>query len=107
MLPNLALRHLRRSMPLALSLPLIGLASQVMAQANQGIDFSKANTLGNSWTTWIMGNPVTWFFSTAFVIVGIMAALNRAPWAWLLYVVIGALIAMPASTLVSNLNSFL
>ncbi|MTH62471.1 TrbC/VirB2 family protein [Paracoccus litorisediminis] len=107
MLPTPALRQLRRAIPLVLSLPLAGLASAAFAQANQGIDFTKANTLGNNWTTWIMGNPVVWFFSTAFVIVGIMAALNRAPWAWLLYIIIGAIIAMPASTLVSNLNSFL
>ncbi|MDS9469676.1 TrbC/VirB2 family protein [Paracoccus sp. MBLB3053] len=107
MFPNLALRRFRRAIPLALSLPIAGFASRALAQANQGIDFTKANTLGNNWTTWIMGNPVVWFFSTAFVIVGIMAALNRAPWAWLLYIIIGAIIAMPASTLVSNLNSFL
>lgn len=100
----------RRSFALPIAIGLLlasGLASSALAQANQGIDFTKANTLGNNWTTWIMGNPVTWFFTTAFVIVGIMAALNRAPWAWLLYIIIGAIIAMPVSTVVSNLNSFL
>jgi len=101
-------RRMASALPVAACLLLAGgFGSRVLAQASQGIDFTKANTLGNSWTTWIMGNPVTWFFSTAFVIVGIMAALNRAPWAWLLFIIIGAVIAMPVSSIVSNLNSFL
>lgn len=88
-------------------LMIAGAHSQVLAQAAQGIDFTQATTMGNNWTTFIRGNPVVWFFTTAFVIVGIMAALNKAPWAWLLYIFVGALIAFGATRAVTNLSGYL
>lgn len=81
--------------------------SQVLAQATGGIDFSQATEMGDSWLTFITGNPLVWFFTTAFIIVAVLCALNRAPWAWLLYIFIGALIGFGAPRVVADLTAFL
>ena len=76
-----------------------GLFADAMAQS--GIDFSKGDTVGNGFITWLKKNPVVWFFTAALIFVGIAAALNRAPWMWLVYILVGAFIAFGASKMVT------
>lgn len=79
-----------------------GLFADAVAQT--GIDFSKGDQLGNNFITWLKKNPVLWFFTAALIIVGIACALNRAPWMWLVYILIGAFVAFGATKIVNSLS---
>lgn len=79
-----------------------GLFADAVAQT--GIDFTKGDQLGNSLINWLKKNPVLWFFTAALIIVGIACALNRAPWMWMVYILIGAFVAFGATKLVTSLS---
>lgn len=86
-----------------LVLALVGLtASGALAQ---GVQFSKIDTLGNSFLTWIKGNPVTIFFTVALIVTGLLAAFNRISWMWVLMICVGAFFAFGASNIVTQLKA--
>lgn len=77
-------------------------ATDVMAQ---GIEWEKIDSVGNGFITWFKNNPLTWGFTAAFCITGLMAAFNRAPWWPFVVVIIGAFIAFGSTTFVTGLRS--
>lgn len=97
----------RQSLLLALvsAAVVTSLAGDAFAQAGSGVDFSKADTVGNSFVTWIRGNLATVVFTVAFVLTGFLAAFNRISWLWVLLVVVGAFLVFGAPAFVTSLRS--
>ena len=62
------------------------------ALAQSGVDFSKADTVGNDFVAWIRGNIATVFFTVALVLAGFAAAFNKISWMWVLMIAVGALL---------------
>ena len=91
---------------LALCLLLVALlglaATDAMAQQ---VEFSKIDTLGNSFVTWLRGNPITIFFTVALIVTGLLAAFNRISWMWVLMICVGAFFSFGATNLVSQLKA--
>jgi type IV secretory pathway VirB2 component (pilin) len=91
---------------LALCLLLVALlglaATDAMAQQ---VEFSKIDTLGNSFVTWLRGNPITIFFTVALIVTGLLAAFNRISWMWVMMICVGAFFAFGAPSIVTQLRS--
>lgn len=75
------------------------------AVAQSGVDFSKADTLGNDFVTWIRGNIATVFFTVAIVLAGFAAAFNKISWMWVLMIAVGALLVFGAPGFVADLKA--
>ena len=73
--------------------------------AQSAVDFSKADTVGNTFIDWMRGNAATILFTLAFVITGFMAAYNRLSWMWPIMICIGALLTFGAPTFVAELRA--
>ena len=86
------------------AVPVLALAMAGDAAA-QGVDFSKADDLGDSFVTWLRGNIAIVFFTVALIFAGFAAAFNRISWMWVLMIVVGALLAFGSDGLVSGLKN--
>lgn len=75
-----------------------GVLSHALAQ---GIDFSKADGVGNSFVAWVRKNPLVWFFTIALIGSGLAAAFNKISWMWFGYILLGAFVAFGSSKLVT------
>jgi type IV secretory pathway VirB2 component (pilin) len=82
-----------------------GVASDALAQAGGGVDFSKAETVGTGFATWIRGNISTVFFTVAIVLAGFAAAFNKISWMWVLMIAVGAFLVFGAPSFVADLRS--
>lgn len=80
-----------------------GIAGDALAQS--AVDFSKADTVGTSFTTWIRGNIATVFFTVALVLAGFAAAFNKISWMWVLMIAVGAFLVFGAPSFVADLRS--
>ncbi|MDF3855620.1 TrbC/VirB2 family protein [Paracoccus pantotrophus] len=81
-------------------------ATDALAQATSGgVQFSKIDTLGNSFINWIKGNPTTIFFTLALIITGFLAAFNRISWMWVGMICLGAFFAFGAPAIVTQLKA--
>lgn len=98
--------HMQMALFIVLLLWAAMFATDVLAQATAGgVQFSKIDTLGNSFITWIKGNPTTIFFTLALVITGFLAAFNRISWMWVGMICLGAFFAFGATNIVTQLKS--
>ena len=88
---------------LAAALVVTGIAGDALAQS--AVDFSKADTVGTGFTTWIRGNIATVFFTVAIVLAGFAAAFNKISWMWVLMIALGALLVFGAPGFVADLRS--
>lgn len=79
------------------------LAGDALAQS--GVDFSKADTVGTGFVTWIRGNIATVFFTVALVLAGFAAAFNKISWMWVLMIAVGAFLVFGAPGFVADLKS--
>ena len=79
-----------------------GVAGDALAQS---VDFSKADTVGTGFTTWIRGNISTVFFTVAIVLAGFAAAFNKISWMWVLMIAVGAFLVFGAPSFVADLRS--
>ncbi|TRW94289.1 TrbC/VirB2 family protein [Paracoccus sp. M683] len=70
-----------------------------------GVQFSKIDTLGTSFLTWLKGNPITLFFTVALIVTGLLAAFNRISWMWVLMICVGAFFAFGATNIVTQLKA--
>ena len=80
-----------------------GVAGDAVAQS--GVDFSKADTVGTSFVTWLRGNIATVFFTVAIVLAGFAAAFNKISWMWVLMIAVGALLVFGAPGFVADMKS--
>ncbi len=83
-------------------------ANHALAQTSGsggGVQFSKIDTLGTSFLTWLKGNPITLFFTVALIVTGLLAAFNRISWMWVLMICIGAFFAFGATNIVNQLKA--
>lgn len=80
-----------------------GIAGDALAQS--AVDFSKADTVGTGFTTWIRGNIATVFFTVALVLAGFAAAFNKISWMWVLMIAVGAFLVFGAPSFVADLRS--
>lgn len=99
--------HMQIALYVALIVGAAMFATDVLAQTTTtgGVQFSKIDTLGNSFITWIKGNPTTIFFTLALVITGFLAAFNRISWMWVGMICLGAFFAFGATNIVTQLKS--
>ena len=88
---------------LAASVLVAGIAGDALAQS--AVDFSKADTVGTGFTTWIRGNIATVFFTVALVLAGFAAAFNKISWMWVLMIAVGAFLVFGAPSFVADLRS--
>ena len=88
---------------LAAALVVTGISGDALAQS--AVDFSKADTVGTGFTTWIRGNIATVFFTVAIVLAGFAAAFNKISWMWVLMIALGALLVFGAPGFVADLRS--
>lgn len=88
---------------LAASVLVAGIAGDALAQS--AVDFSKADTVGTSFTPWIRGNIATVFFTVALVLAGFAAAFNKISWMWVLMIAVGAFLVFGAPSFVADLRS--
>ena len=97
----------RHSLVLALAAAFLvtSIGSDALAQAASGVDFSKADTVGTGFTTWIRGNIATVFFTVALVLAGFAAAFNKISWMWVLMIAVGAFLVFGAPSFVADLRS--
>ena len=95
----------RHSLMLALASAALvaGIAGDALAQS--AVDFSKADTVGTGFTTWMRGNIATVFFTVASVLAGFAAAFNKISWMWVLMIALGALLVFGAPGFVADLRS--
>lgn len=95
---------IRFLMPFLLTALLVtALAGEALAQS--GVDFSKADTVGNDFVTWIRGNIATVFFTVAIVLAGFAAAFNKISWMWVLMIAVGAFLVFGAPGFVADLKA--
>ena len=80
-----------------------GIVDDTLAQS--AVDFSKADTVGTGFTTWIRGNIATVFFTVALVLAGFAAAFNKISWMWVLMIAVGAFLVFGAPSFVADLRS--
>lgn len=91
---------------LALCLLVVALVGLVATDAvAQQVQFSKIDTLGTSFLTWLKGNPITIFFTVALIVTGLLAAFNRISWMWVLMICVGAFFAFGATNIVTQLKA--
>lgn len=95
----------RHSLMLALAALALatGVAGDALAQS--AVDFSKADTVGTGFTTWLRGNIATVFFTVALVLAGFAAAFNKISWMWVLMIAVGAFLVFGAPSFVADLRS--
>lgn len=82
-------------------------ATDTLAQQQGGVQFSKIDTLGTSFITWIRGNPTTIFFTLALIVTGFAAAFNRISWMWVVMICVGAFFAFGAPAIVNQLKAIM
>ncbi|WP_103174861.1 TrbC/VirB2 family protein [Paracoccus sp. SY] len=75
------------------------------ALAQSGVDFTKADTVGNDFVAWIRGNIATVFFTVALVLAGFAAAFNKISWMWVLMIAVGAFLVFGAPGFVADLKA--
>ena len=88
---------------LAAAFLVTGIVDDALAQS--AVDFSKADTVGTGFTTWIRGNIATVFFTVALVLAGFAAAFNKISWMWVLMIAVGAFLVFGAPSFVADLRS--